>query len=353
MRKHLPSLWGSVFRFLLLIIVTVLPLSLLYAQNDPLPNVVITQFPPSNIDMERSDFSLSGYISDPFTIEVQVQNAAGTPVDDQLYGPNTHFVVDVTLVDPRGNPVSGVVDSRMTENGIARFESIVLRVVPDVYQMTFTVRIVFTVPGLGSTSLTLDSVTTGKLLIGVQPTPIPSATPTINPYAGTPPVILTQLAIFEGLATSFAQTPVPTTYCPPTDLFGCNYPTSTPTATFTPTPLPVISPDDGTFTVPVDSRGASFQDEVSGPAGDTTDIIDLVFNILESPLTTNYSLNLSCPQNTNLVLTILTTGGVLSCNRTIPLTIDPLQNTVRVVVSSLSTREQIRSPYTLTISASR
>lgn len=342
-------------------------------QSSDLPEIVITEFPPAKIDVSRSDFSISGYVSDPFTLEVQVQGSNEMPVSDDHFGPNTYLLASLALTNRRGEVITNAVEPMATVNGIARFESITLFVAPDIYALEVTVDIIFAVAGLGETSLTLGSGSVSSLNVGVEPTATPSPTATTNPYAGTPaavltlqyfatanaPAVQTLQAQVEGVSTALATTPQPTQFCPPNDPFNCNFPTSTPMPTSTATPAPsataapLTSPEDGIVTVNVSSLGTSYQNEVSGPRGDTSDTIDLQFSLAEITEATNFTVSLACPENTNAAVAILATGSSIACGRSSSITASPLELTFRVIVTSLATRAQTRTPYILSIVPSR
>ncbi|MBK9124396.1 MAG: hypothetical protein IPM16_14925 [Chloroflexi bacterium] len=339
----------------------------------PLPSIIVPEHPAGIIPMQRSDFSLSGFQTAPLTFEVRIIDATNALVPDDYYGPNTYFMVDITLRNPRGEVVPGAIDSIPTQNGIARFEGIVLQVEPDVYEATITVRIVFAVDGLGSTFLTLGSTFGGQYMIGVQPTPTPTATATINPNAGTPNWFLTYQAGLNNIATGLATTPQPTQFCPPSDPFNCNFPTQTATstpnatatsaATLTPVPTalaipsatstPDVSPPDTIFTITFDERGGTVQNEVSGPSGDTTDIIDFGFVIGAITQSTTYTVTLTCPVNNLAAATVVATGATIACGRSGTVAVDPVNSVFRVVVTSLAVRDQVRTPYVMTIAPSR
>jgi hypothetical protein len=344
-----------------------------WLQTSDLPEIVVTERPPAMIDVSRSDFSLSGYISEPFTVEVQVQDSAGVAVLDDYFGPNTHFEANLTFTNGRGDLLTNATVSLATIDGVARFAPVVLLVEPDVYDLEVTVFIIFAIEGLGETSLTLGSVSVGSLMVGVEPTATPLPTSTINPFEGTPSVLLTlqyfatnnapaQLTMnanLQAIATVLAETPQPTQYCPPNDPFGCNFPTSTPSPTSTPTPMPsvtpppIVVPADGNFTVNVPSRGTIFRNEVSGPSGDTSDIIDLQFDFREITQPTVFSIGLACPENTSVAAAIVVTGDTIACGQGRSITASSSALIFRVIVTSLATREQIRTPYVLTIAPSR
>jgi hypothetical protein len=336
-------------------------------QNSDLPEIVVTQFPPTRIEVSRSDFSLSSYVSDPFTLEVQIQDSDGAPVLDNHFGPNTHFEATLTFTNGRGELITGATETMTTVDGIARFESISLLVSPDVYDLEVTINIIFAIEELGQTYLTLGSVSLGSLIVGVDPTATPSPTATINPYAGTPPAALTLQyfatanapaaqtlqAQLDGVSTALATTPQPTQFCPPNDPFNCNFPTSTATLAPSATLSPIIAQEDRNFTLNVPIRGISFQNDVSGPRGDTSDTIDLQFSLLEITQPTTFSVSLTCTGNTSAAASILSTGVVVTCGGSSPITASSFEAAFRVIVTTLSTREQTRTPYVLSISPSR
>lgn len=105
--------------------------------------------------------------------------------------------------------------------------------------------------------------------------------------------------------------------------------------------------------MPIDVRGGSFQNEVSGPSGDTSDIVDFVFGIGSITQTTTYTVSFTCPDNVNAAATVVATGAVIACGRSGSVTVDPLNNVVRIAVTSLSARDQIRTPYGLTLAPPR
>jgi hypothetical protein len=328
-----------------------------WAQSQPLPEIVVAVMPPGMIAMQPSSVTTVGFRTEPVTFEVQIQDATGQPVADDYFGPNTYFVVDVLLTNTSSGFIFSGPNSMATVNGIARFEAVELFVAPGPYNFTFTVRVVFAVDGLGSTSLTLGSVAGGFSLIGVQPTPTPSTTP--FQFPSPHPGALTAAAELEGVATGLAATQQPTPFCPPNDPVGCNFPTSTPSATGTataiptPTLAPLIVPVDGDITVSMDVRGGSFQNVVSGPAGDTSDTIDIVFNALELTGTTTYTLTFTCPENTLAAASLAASGTVITCGRNSSITVSPVDNVVRVVVLSQASRDQTRTPYGLSIAPGR